>query len=92
MPVFVEHAPDGQRKSANRASLAGLSEAECDGNATGGGGSSAVTDDEPLSDVVAAFERASRRSRTIAGQYDLDRIVQHPRAGVVISGANTSSV
>lgn len=63
--------------------LAGLPEAECDGYARRGEGSFAVSDDETLADVIAEFERASRRSRSIAAQYDLDHTVQHPRAGTV---------
>jgi len=63
--------------------LFGLPEAECDGYARRGEGSFAVSDDEMLSDVIAEFHRASRRSRSIAAQYDLDHTVQHPRAGTV---------
>jgi hypothetical protein len=63
--------------------LGGLSEAQCDGYAERGAGSFAVADGETLSEVVAEFERASAKSRTIAEQYDLDHTVQHPRAGTV---------
>ncbi|MFI6166102.1 DinB family protein [Nocardia sp. NPDC051052] len=63
--------------------LAGLPEAECDGYATPGAGSFAVSDDETLNDVIAEFERASRRSATIVAPYDLAHTVHHPRAGIV---------
>jgi hypothetical protein len=58
-------------------------EAECDGYAQRGEGSFAVSEDETISDVIAEFERASRRSRSIAEPYDLEHTVQHPRAGTV---------
>ncbi|MGX9791271.1 DinB family protein [Mycobacterium sp. MMS18-G62] len=63
--------------------LFGLPEDECDGYARRGEGSFAVSDDETLSGVIAEFERASRRSRSIAERYDLEHTVQHPRAGTV---------
>jgi hypothetical protein len=42
-----------------------------------------VSGDETLSDVIAEFQQASRRSRSIAARYDLDHTMQHPRAGTV---------
>lgn len=79
---LIKHAAAGERIWFQHY-LAGLPETEIDGYATPGEGSFAVSDDETLSDVIAEFERASARSRTIAEQYDLDHTVQHPRAGAV---------
>jgi hypothetical protein len=79
---LIKHAAAGERIWFQHY-LAGLSEAECDGYARRGEGSFAVSDDETLGDVIAEFERASRRSRIIAERFDLDHTVQHPRAGTV---------
>jgi hypothetical protein len=79
---LIKHAAAGERIWFQHY-LSGLPESECDGYARRGEGSFAVSDDETLSDVIAEFERASRRSRSIAEQYDLEHTVQHPRAGTV---------
>jgi len=63
--------------------LAGLPESECDGGTTPGDASFIVDDNETLADVIAEFERASERSRTIAADFDLDEIRTHPRLGDV---------
>lgn len=68
---LIKHAAAGERIWFQHY-LAGLPEAETDGYATRGAGSFAVSDDETLSDVIAEFERASARSRTIAEQ------INHP--------------
>jgi uncharacterized damage-inducible protein DinB len=63
--------------------LAGLPENECDGGTTPGDASFLVGDDQTLADVIAEFERAGERSRTIAAEFDLDDIRTHPRVGDV---------
>jgi hypothetical protein len=79
---LIKHAAAGERIWFQHY-LAALSEAECDGYARRGEGSFVVSDDETLGDVIAEFERASRRSRSIVEHYDLEHTVQHPRAGTV---------
>jgi Protein of unknown function (DUF664) len=79
---LIKHAAAGERIWFQHY-LSGLPEAECDGYAQGGEGSFADSEDETLSNVIAEFERASRRSRSIAEPYDLEHTVQHPRAGTV---------
>jgi hypothetical protein len=71
---LIKHAAAGERIWFQHY-LSGLPESECDGYARRGEGSFAVSDDETLSDVIAEFERASRRSRSIAEQYDLEHTV-----------------
>ncbi|MFI9504160.1 DinB family protein [Nocardia sp. NPDC052566] len=63
--------------------LAGLDESDCDGPATPGDPSFTVADDETVDDVIAEFERASRRSDEIAADYNLEYIKHHPQAGPV---------
>jgi hypothetical protein len=71
---LIKHAAAGERIWFQHY-LSGLPEAECDGFAQRGEGSFAVSDDETLSDVIAEFERAGCRSRSIAEQYDLEHTV-----------------
>ncbi|HJP80685.1 MAG TPA: DinB family protein [Pseudonocardiaceae bacterium] len=63
--------------------LAGLPENECDGGTTPGDPSFIVGDTETVAGVIAEFERASRRSRAIAAEFDLDHLTIHPRLGEV---------
>lgn len=62
---------------------AGLDESECDGYSRRDEGTFVVADDESLSDVIAEFESASRRSREIASRFDLDDVKHNPREGTV---------
>lgn len=79
---LIKHAAAGERIWFQHY-LAGLPEAECDGYAGRGEGSFIVSAAETLADVIAEFQRASATSRTIAARYDLDHVVDHPRAGSV---------
>lgn len=78
---LVKHAAFAERKWFQRI-LAGLPDSECDG-AMVGEASFVVSDDETVADVIAEFERASERARTIAADIDLDAIRQHPVFGTV---------
>lgn len=62
---------------------AGLDETECDGYSRRDEGTFTVTDDESLTDVIAEFERASQRSRSIAARFDLDDTKDIPGEGTI---------
>ncbi|MGW6727318.1 DinB family protein [Nocardia sp. NPDC055029] len=79
---LLKHAAAAERIWFQRF-WAGLDESECDGYSRRDEGTFAVTDDESLADVIAEFERASRRSREIASRFDLDDTVDIPREGKV---------
>ncbi|WP_174189822.1 DinB family protein [Nocardia barduliensis] len=79
---LIKHAAAAERIWFQRF-WAGLEESECDGYARRDEGTFAVTDDETLTDVIAEFERASRRSREIASRFDLDDTKHNPREGNV---------
>ncbi len=74
---LIKHAAAAERIWFQRF-WAGLSESECDGYSRRDEGTFAVADDEALADVIAEFERASRRSREIASRFDLDDIMDTP--------------
>jgi hypothetical protein len=78
---LVKHAAFAERKWFQRI-LAELPDSECDG-AMVGEASFVVSDDETVADVIAEFERASERARTIAADIDLDAIRQHPVLGTI---------
>ncbi|MFB7633925.1 DinB family protein [Streptomyces sp. NPDC056149] len=78
---LLKHAAFAERNWFQRV-LAGLPDAECDG-AMVGEDSFVVGDDETVADVIAEFERASDRARTIAAGIDLDATRQHPVVGTV---------
>jgi hypothetical protein len=63
--------------------LGGLSESECDGATSPGAAGFVVEDNETVADVIGEFERASRRSRALTTEFDLDVIRTHPRVGEV---------
>ncbi|WP_024806367.1 DinB family protein [Nocardia sp. BMG51109] len=79
---LIKHAAAAERIWFQRF-WAGLGESECDGYSRRDEGTFAVAADESLSDVVAEFERASRRSRTIASRFDLEETKDNPREGTV---------
>lgn len=79
---LIKHAAAAERIWFQRF-WAGLSESECDGYSRRDEGTFVVADDEALADVIAEFERASRRSREIASRFDLDDIMDTPREGAV---------
>ncbi|MCQ8774404.1 DinB family protein [Streptomyces telluris] len=78
---LVKHAAFAERKWFQHI-LGGLPESECDG-AMVGEDSFVVSDDETVADVIAEFERAGNRARTIAADIELDAIRQHPACGTV---------
>ncbi len=83
---LIKHAAAAERIWFQRF-WAGLSETECDGYSNRDEGTFAVADDESLADVIAEFERASRRSREIASRFDLDDTKDNPvRAGSACDG------
>jgi hypothetical protein len=79
---LIKHAAAAERIWFQRF-WAGFDESECDGYANRDEGTFAVADDESLTDVIAEFERASRRSRVIASRFDLDDTKDNPREGTV---------
>ncbi|MBK1787234.1 DinB family protein [Prauserella cavernicola] len=79
---LLKHAAAAERIWFQRF-WAGLDESECDGYSNRDEGTFVVADDESLADVIAEFERASRRSRTIAARFDLDDTKDNPREGTV---------
>ncbi|WP_436771388.1 DinB family protein [Yinghuangia sp. YIM S09857] len=78
---LVKHAAFAERKWFQQI-LGGLPESECDG-AMVGEDSFLVRDDESVADVIAEFQRASARARTIAADIDLDATRRHPVFGPV---------
>jgi hypothetical protein len=79
---LIKHAAAAERIWFQRF-WAGLDESGCDGYSNRDEGTFTVADDEPLADVIAEFERASRRSRVIAARFDLDDTKDNPREGTV---------
>ncbi|MGX1775634.1 DinB family protein [Nocardia brasiliensis] len=79
---LIKHAAGAERIWFQRF-WAGLDEADCDGYSRRDEGTFAVADDESLADVIAEYERASRRSREIAARFDLDDTKDNPREGKV---------
>ncbi|MEU7135731.1 DinB family protein [Streptomyces sp. NPDC046261] len=78
---LVKHAAFAERKWFQHI-LGGLPESECDG-AMVGEASFVVSDHETVADVIAEFERAGNRARTIAADIDLDATRGHPTFGSV---------
>ncbi|RDI56089.1 DinB family protein [Nocardia mexicana] len=79
---LLKHAAAAERIWFQRF-WAELGESECDGYSQRDEGTFAVTDDESLDDVIAEFERASRRSRAIAARFDLDDTRDVPGEGTI---------
>ena len=79
---LIKHAAAAERIWFQRF-WAGLDESECDGYSNRDEGTFTVADDESLSDVIAEFERASGRSRTITARFTLDDTKDNPREGTV---------
>ncbi|GAA1958627.1 DinB family protein [Amycolatopsis minnesotensis] len=79
---LLKHAAGAERIWFQRF-WGGLDESECDGYSKRDEGTFTVTDDESLADVIAEFERASRRSREIAARFDLDETKDMPGEGTV---------
>ncbi|MGO1055440.1 DinB family protein [Crossiella sp. CA198] len=68
---LLKHAAAAERIWFQRF-WAGLDASECDGYSERDEGTFTVTDEESLAEVIAEFERASRRSREIAARFTLD--------------------
>ncbi|WP_370500061.1 DinB family protein [Mycolicibacterium sp. jd] len=79
---LIKHAAAAERIWFQRF-WAGLDESECDGYSNRDEGTFAVAADESMADVIAEFERASRRSRVIASRFDLDDTLVNPLEGEV---------
>lgn len=79
---LIKHAAAAERIWFQRF-WAGLEAQDCDGYSERDEGTFAVADHESLSDVIAEFERASRRSREIASRFGLDDTRDNPREGTV---------
>lgn len=79
---LIKHAAAAERIWFQRF-WAELDESECDGYSRRDEGTFAVAEDESLTDVIAEFQRASRRSRVIASRFGLDDTKDNPREGKV---------
>ena len=79
---LLKHAAGAERIWFQRF-WAGLDESACDGYSRRDEGTFTVADGESLADVIAEFERASRRSREIAARFDLDATKDNPIEGTV---------
>ncbi|MEV0675218.1 DinB family protein [Actinosynnema sp. NPDC050436] len=79
---LLKHAAAAERIWFQRF-WAGLDESACDGYSKRDEGTFSVDDDETLADVIAEFERASRRSREIAARFDLDDTLDIPSEGTI---------
>ncbi|MFW0790614.1 DinB family protein [Gordonia sp. CPCC 205333] len=79
---LVKHAAAAERIWFQRF-WAGLDESDCDGYSRRDEGTFLVADDETLEDVIAEFEQASARSRSIAARFGLDDVKDNPREGTV---------
>ncbi|KAA0108752.1 DinB family protein [Mycolicibacterium sp. P9-22] len=79
---LIKHAAAAERIWFQRF-WAGLDASECDGYSERDEGTFAVAAHEPLSAVIAEFERASQLSRAIAARFDLDDTKVNPLEGEV---------
>ncbi|MFI8975651.1 DinB family protein [Nocardia asteroides] len=79
--TLIKHAAYAERMWFQR-TLGGLADADCDGPLWAHGGFH-VDDDETVAAVIAEFERASARARSVAAGIPLDATREHPRMGVV---------
>ncbi|GAA1241979.1 DinB family protein [Prauserella halophila] len=79
---LIKHAAAAERIWFQRF-WAGLEESECDGYSKRDEGTFTVADNEPLAEVIAEFERASRRSRAISDEFHFDDTKHNPREGTV---------
>jgi uncharacterized damage-inducible protein DinB len=79
---LIKHAAAAERIWFQRF-WAGLDASACDGYSERDEGTFTVADHESVSEVIAEFERASRRSRAIASRFALDDTKDNPREGTV---------
>ncbi|MBP2479038.1 hypothetical protein JOF53_007910 [Crossiella equi] len=78
---LLKHAAFAERKWFQHI-VGGLPESECDG-AMVGEASFTVPAGEAVEDVIAEFERAGERARSITAGLDLDTTRYHPSVGTV---------
>ncbi|WP_433712906.1 DinB family protein [Nocardia sp. CA-084685] len=81
--ALIKHAAFAERMWFQR-TLGRLTDDDCDGPLWAHGGFE-VGDDETVTEMIAEFERASARARSIAVRIPLDETREHPRTGVVVS-------
>ncbi|MEU1520839.1 DinB family protein [Nocardia rhamnosiphila] len=79
--TLIKHAAYAERMWFQR-TLGRLADADCDGPLWAHGGFH-VGDAETVAEVIAEFERASARARSVAADIPLDETREHPRVGVV---------
>lgn len=80
---LIKHATFAERLWFQR-TLGRLTDDDCDGPLWAHGGFE-VGDDETVIEVIAQFERASARARSIAARISLDEVREHPHTGAVVS-------
>ncbi|WP_109528015.1 DinB family protein [Nocardia aurea] len=81
--TLIKHAAFAERMWFQR-TLGRLTDDACDGALWAHGGFE-VGEDETMTEVIAEFERASARARSIAAPIPLDETREHPHSGVVVS-------
>ncbi|MQY31443.1 DinB family protein [Nocardia aurantia] len=79
--ALIKHATFSQRMWFQRI-LGQLADTDCDGPLWAHGGFQ-VEDSETVAEMIAEFERASARARSIAAGIPLEETRVHPRLGVV---------
>lgn len=79
--ALIKHATFAERMWFQR-TLGQLADADCDGPLWEHGGFQ-VGEAETVAGVIAEFERASARARSVAAGIPLDEAREHPRVGVV---------
>ncbi|MDJ0362534.1 DinB family protein [Rhodococcus sp. H29-C3] len=80
--ALIKHAAAAERIWFQR-HWAGFGESDCDGYSRRDEGTFTVCDHETLADVIAEFERASKRSREIASRFELDDTIDLPTEGII---------
>ncbi|WP_228000506.1 DinB family protein [Nocardia australiensis] len=81
--TLIKHATFAERMWFQR-TLGRLADSDCDGPLWAHGGFE-VGDDETVAEVIAEFERASARARSIAARIPLDETREHPHVAGVVS-------
>ncbi|WP_019927270.1 DinB family protein [Nocardia sp. BMG111209] len=79
--ALIKHGTYAERMWFQR-TLGQLADADCDGPLWPHGGFG-VGDEESVAEVIAEFERAGARARTIAAPIPLSETREHPRLGTV---------
>ncbi|MCX4096884.1 DinB family protein [Nocardia sp. alder85J] len=79
--ALIKHATFAERMWFQR-TLGRLADADCDGPLWPHGGFR-VGEEETVAGVIAEFERAGARARSVAAGFGLEETREHPRRGVV---------